>query len=429
MVDNGGVDNGKPKKIKKEEALAFLSSNDPSPYFSRERLESVSQVSKDALDEYLGTSNSQEQQEEEIIKYLGNNDGDKLVQLRELLVQNCPASSTSSAFTSASKNKQRNAQKSAQNMNAKRRVSFDTTVQDDYSFRRRNEVNFIPISSPNGGKQSMCSSANASPFVSPRNTPILRAVKHRTSKPKLPNLELKLNHHHDPVEYRNTMVNLPMSAPPSPKTYAYGKFYPSTQSAYPPHVIDDTLPQPHNSFRSQSVPVNAEQNQIYNAFNYPPAGMSSELNENMAVNELINDMESLPGDLHMFDNASCRTRNDDELKFPSRSVPNTPLPYHPTVDFQTFDKINVSSKSYPTTPLASETFNYGQGHDYLLNGQPIKEKPINFMPAPTDDSNTVYSTFSDGELKGVNVSLEPSLPDCELISKSNIDDIFKDVPE
>lgn len=68
---------------------------------------------------------------------------------------------------------------------ARRRVSFETqhasfeeSVPPSPNTRVQN-LNFTPISpgpkSPLGGRISECSSTNASPFVSPRNTPVPRA--------------------------------------------------------------------------------------------------------------------------------------------------------------------------------------------------------------------------------------------------------------
>lgn len=64
----------------------------------------------------------------------------------------------------------------------KRRVSFETSVGEEAvppsPNTRRKNFSFTPISSgpqsPSNGIQSKCSSATTSPFVSPRNTPILR---------------------------------------------------------------------------------------------------------------------------------------------------------------------------------------------------------------------------------------------------------------
>lgn len=67
--------------------------------------------------------------------------------------------------------------------NIKRRVSFETSVGEEAvppsPNTRRKNFSFTPISSgpqsPNNGIQSKCSSTTTSPFVSPRNTPVLRA--------------------------------------------------------------------------------------------------------------------------------------------------------------------------------------------------------------------------------------------------------------
>lgn len=66
--------------------------------------------------------------------------------------------------------------------NIKRRVSFETSVCEEAvppsPNTRRKNFSFTPISSgpqsPSNGIQSKCSSTTTSPFVSPRNTPVLR---------------------------------------------------------------------------------------------------------------------------------------------------------------------------------------------------------------------------------------------------------------
>lgn len=268
-------------------------------YLTRERLISVSQVDKDALDDYLhGGSNSQEQ-EEELMQYFKNNENstsnsvvepddlsngsksDKLSQLRLLLEQNlhnpnvgnmsapvtpnCPDKppqgilSKNSSFASS-----QHLGLVSQHLNpVKRRVSFETsiamedTVPPSPNSRRKN-FSFTPISpgphSPSG-RQSKCNSTNASPFVSPRNTPVPRAkiphhqvppsfVSHQSgvvssSSRKHPKPSLKPILKHDlemsaesdrmfseMLEEKHFVnptdvipkcnLNLPMSAPPSP---------------------------------------------------------------------------------------------------------------------------------------------------------------------------------------------------------------------
>lgn len=174
-------------------------------HFTRERLASVGSVDKDAMDEYLGTNNSQEH-EEELLKYFKNNNLDeencsKLSQLRQLLEQNGlaelaaakrgtlkPGSSPHLAHC----NRQNSLPPGLYANTTRRRVSFETPLQEETTVpaspnTRRKNFSFTPISpgpvSPNGGRQSKCSSTSASPFVSPRNTPVqrVRATAHQNS--------------------------------------------------------------------------------------------------------------------------------------------------------------------------------------------------------------------------------------------------------
>lgn len=126
--------------------------------------------------------------------------------------------------------------------------------------------------------------------------------------------------------------------------------------------------------------------------------------ENITVNKLINDLEDQPPDALLpagnaavleiqpadFESIDLSTlppvepENFDfsgqfrdvpgELKYnPSRSVPGTPLPVAKIK--ADADAQCQSSRSYPSTPLlVSDGFAYGHGHDFLLNGQPVKEK-------------------------------------------------------
>lgn len=258
-------------------------------YLTRERLISVSQVDKDALDDYLhGGSNSQEQ-EEELMQYFKNNENasqsqssqlsqsqttevddlnsgsksDKLSQLRLLLEQNLHNSNVMNAPDTPhpSNNKplsilhKNNFASSHQNP-VKRRVSFETSVALEDSVppspnTRRKNFSFTPISpGPHSppGRQSKCNSTNASPFVSPRNTPVPRAkLPHQQVPPSFvaqsgvvsssnrkytkikPVLEmssesdrmfsemLEEKHFVNPTDViPKCNLNLPMSAPPSP---------------------------------------------------------------------------------------------------------------------------------------------------------------------------------------------------------------------
>lgn len=321
-------------------------------YLTRERLISVSNVDKDALDDYLHGGNNSQEQEEELMRYFKNNNnannndsyehnvqqqqhqqqqanniptttqvepdelsnGSKsyrLSQLRLLLEQNLNANmntmgaphhmaseplnaaksvarlsgnsvgSNPSAFIKAAEKhssmvpsasagltmlSQNLALQSHLNSGIKRRVSFETSVIENDTIppspnTRRKNFSFTPISpgphSPGGGRQSKCSSTNASPFVSPRNTPVPRAKASNHVQNQVPasfvaqqtipsttrkhmgiiKPTLKTTLKHEPEFYGETekmfgdlieekhfvnptdimpKCNLPMSAPPSP---------------------------------------------------------------------------------------------------------------------------------------------------------------------------------------------------------------------
>lgn len=172
-------------------------------------------LEKDALDDYLhGGSNSQEP-EEELMQYfpqqnlqsqsqsmqsdLAANSYDKISQLRLLLERNMNQDMSGkvpqyqnglSAAASLSLLSQRNQQKQGHilpsllncQQNSPRRVSFEVPGEIDSaassvppSPNTKQRFSFTPIS-PRPCSPTKCSSANASPFVSPRNTPIPRRM-------------------------------------------------------------------------------------------------------------------------------------------------------------------------------------------------------------------------------------------------------------
>ncbi|XP_072390545.1 uncharacterized protein [Diabrotica undecimpunctata] len=228
---------------------------------TRERLNSVSSVDKDAMDEYLGTNNSQH--EEELSKYFCNNnfpetteseDTSKLSTLRQLLVQNIVDTKPSIlenrvvepksvSFPNTCQNQMpvqtnfthvnpMNFQElSITNANVKRRVSFEMSASENSvppsPNTRRKNFSFTPISpgpqSPSG-IHSKCSSTSVSPFVSPRSTPILRSKPAHQNACILKNeirKYLKVKREIDltieiPPENQPGLHSTAMSAPPSP---------------------------------------------------------------------------------------------------------------------------------------------------------------------------------------------------------------------
>lgn len=465
------------------------------------------QVSKDDLDDYLGASSSQEN-EEELMKYFENNGQSELVpdnndstvlvvteqdqttkqlsQVRQLLEQKFVSNSTSAL--SAVINKSVN-YKSIPNTpilgilppiqgsgSARRRVSFDTHNTDEpvppSPNTRCKNLNFTPISpgpkSPNG-RHSKCSSTNASPFVSPRNTPVPRARGNSHPYPNQnvpvgllnvaatrkqmkgnkvkPDIDLKL-------VSESSFKTLPMSAPPSPKMNLLQNLLQSKIS-YTPDYVQQVLPSETASpemnhlvsethFRSQSVPLpNFPTTSNYTHFSFDlsadgdPNETSNEFNdldafsasENINVNKIIDAIDNsqletildnnrmeleqadfgnvsnpigenllqqvVPIEYSISSESKCdgnlnpeisevrwenRTQIENlvnSMKCPSsRSVPVTPISHVRRKITPVKLPHNQNSRSYPSTPLTNETFSYSPGHDYLLNGQPIKEKSL-----------------------------------------------------
>ncbi|RLU23742.1 hypothetical protein DMN91_003948 [Ooceraea biroi] len=198
------------------------------PVFKDERLRSID---TDALDDYLNGGNNSQEQEEELLQYFQQSSSsssdvetgvvssdtdqvsrsDKVSQLRLILQQNLKGSTVTADLVPATVVRQSVAAEkrdSSQKHNlilptllnhpnpgsTRRRVSFETSVVEHVQETttptvantvpqspntRRRIFNFTPISpgphSPINGRASKSNSANASPFVSPRNTPVPRS--------------------------------------------------------------------------------------------------------------------------------------------------------------------------------------------------------------------------------------------------------------
>lgn len=196
-----------------------------------DRNDKLCTIDPDALDDYLNGGNNSQEQEEELLQYFQQSNSsssdaeanniatdteqvsrsDKVSQLRLILQQNLKAGTIHPPSDSASTTNVRQnvpAEKPEviqkhnlilptllnhpNQANTRRRVSFETNVvehiQDSSNLSntvpqspntRRRIFNFTPISpgphSPINGRASKPNSANASPFVSPRNTPVPRS--------------------------------------------------------------------------------------------------------------------------------------------------------------------------------------------------------------------------------------------------------------
>ncbi|KAG7209771.1 hypothetical protein KM043_011392 [Ampulex compressa] len=193
--------------------------------------EKLCNIESDALDDYLNGGNNSQEQEEELLQYFQQSSSsssdveasaiavdtdqvsrsDKVSQLRLILQQNLKAGTvhppgdlipTAIIRQSVATEKREVTQKHnlilptllthPNQTNTRRRVSFETNVVEHVQESnvmtntvpqspntRRRIFNFTPISpgphSPINGRASKSNSANASPFVSPRNTPVPRS--------------------------------------------------------------------------------------------------------------------------------------------------------------------------------------------------------------------------------------------------------------
>lgn len=290
-------------------------------YLTRERLISVSNVDKDALDDYLHGDNNSQEQEEELLQYFNNapknevkedersngSKSDKLSQLRLLLEQNLNPMLPDVHQKGVLMKDEKHFLSRMQMPSVKRRVSFETsgleeTVPPSPNTRRKN-FSFTPISpgphSPSG-LHSKPSSTNASPFVSPRNTPVPRAKtachtitsfasqqkiipsKKHTKRVNVLKTDTEMYMEPEPLPQGKQFItplnilpkcNLPMSAPPSPMLTCKQKVtQPSnllqklldsnSKVPYVPDYEKNDIPNQDvqqilttSTFRSQSVPL------------------------------------------------------------------------------------------------------------------------------------------------------------------------------
>lgn len=245
LAKNCDIDSSRCSAIGAVETTSGLLTKDQirllqdTPVFKNEK---VRDIDTDALDDYLNGGNNSQEQEEELLQYFQQSSSsssdvetsvigsdaeqisrsDKVSQLRLILQQNLKASTIAADLAPATVVRQtvatekRDSSQKNNNLilstllnhnpsNTRRRVSFETNVVEHVQETatqsvantvpqspntRRRIFNFTPISpgphSPINGRASKSNSANASPFVSPRNTPVprsrsnLQAVSSRT---------------------------------------------------------------------------------------------------------------------------------------------------------------------------------------------------------------------------------------------------------
>ncbi|XP_055611122.1 putative uncharacterized protein DDB_G0277255 isoform X2 [Uranotaenia lowii] len=297
---------------------------------------------------------------------------------------------------------------------------------------RRKNYNFVPISagpqSPRGISHKTTqqnSTPNASPFVSPRNTPI-----HRKNKPPSNGLTVNISHQGQLPGYqqRPSFVKneFPSSAPPSPSLMPNYRFSMNPNNL---HCSNNMIPsfqpicgpssqmQPHPNLpgslesRSSSVPLIPN----YEAFNHSnftsvsqtpvpsecedfndpnnildmltEPSSSDNIQQSIKLEETEPNIADILDQDDMFQKTAISSFNNL-----SRSVPSTPLPHQISfnpLNAQGFATLNASNskslfelpKSVPSTPSISlnngnreQLFLYSPetSRDFLINGNSVE---------------------------------------------------------
>ncbi|KAK9875380.1 hypothetical protein WA026_007775 [Henosepilachna vigintioctopunctata] len=433
---------------------------------SRERLNSISNVDKDAMDDYLDKNNSQH--EEELSKYFSKqdnvipetDDASKISQLRQLLQENGLAKTkalevdtsivTSNEITSCHNspivvNYQCIApletnllhNMSGISSNARRRVSFDIAVQDEAvppsPNTRRKNFSFTPISpgphSPTGnGMQSKCSSANVSPFVSPRNTPVPRGRNYQNNGLTLQILPARKMSASGTTKIKKELDLSPemitekdggkknffaMSAPASPmlpqKSMLHALLNTNCKVAYSPNYINNRVLKRGNgsadiyqmmsaesiinmtensSFRSQSVPLHQMGQDDKDAFLLTEAEFLPSLSQDdikMGVTNIINSLDDQAfnnNNVDMLSDDKCELMDDNmdkghllsiDTNF-HKTLPCRNLERSQSIDIIDFDHKSVLSRSVPSTPLPF--MQPTQPHEDMMNSHSYPSTPL-----------------------------------------------------
>lgn len=386
---------------------------------SRERIESLTVIDKDELNKYLTEdltqeeSNPAEDEEEMItifqkqpnssnnnnynnngIPYLDNYmlcakngqdadqskpkciDGQQLSALRNMIAQNIPSARSELPRPASS---------------ALAMIAHQSQIANNPIRAKPHDPNqtFVPISRTALGNAQ---SVGASPFVSPRSTPIPR-----NRKPNLPPLQMQGHQHNN--QHNAYVKQEPVSAPNSPSVSQPFRYYPHVINPAPQMFTQEIFN------RSASVPIpnyptasSGYVDSTYTSVN--PTPVPSECNDFNDASNLLemfsengtmptvkneffledDDMSSSIGVSDVLDETNAKIPNASIV---SRSVPSTPLPTSyasmgltPTKCNSKYDSEGTNfdmSKSVPNTPVNSgciESFRYTPptSRDYLING-------------------------------------------------------------
>lgn len=357
-------------------------------------------------------------------------------------------------------NHQQNQSQSSRNyqLEAAMTPANDKSIPQSPNTRRKN-FSFVPIPSQSTRVKNINLNPlfkgdnGTSPFVSPRATPL------NTKKPLHPLLSIRCPNvaidKSVPVLGANNTAFCrphqfkmePASAPPSPSMIQSYNFSPQAQQNqfqfqpltninsqnqgtnlnYPVETRSQSVPphctntNPYNSYTNYSsacssvapTPVPSDYQEfsdtnildIFNNEQVPPSSIKMEANDGDGITELLdNEILNQNSDTSETDLMSGgNVSNSDatmRLNFASisRSVPNTPLPYHTNYCNNGMNIYNTMGKSVPTTPNANPNvinpFRYSpelqRTRDFLING---------FNNSINNNNNNVINNNTDKLIK------------------------------
>ena len=431
---------------------------------AKNRLDSID---SDALNDYLNGGNNSQEQEEELLQYFQQSNSsssdvdfnvviseteqpicqDKVSQLRMILEENLKDSVLPGIIRQQSipTDKQKALQKHDtvthalptllnQNsiVNARRRVSFETHIVEQAQYNinaaslsnnavpqspntRRRIFNFTPISpgpqSPINGKASKSSSANVSPFVSPRNTPVprsrsnLQSISRSRSSQK--GLARSISCNVPCSEIRNTTFILPNNGSEetgqiySPITSIANKTSRSQQITNIPPKLQSM---PCTPFLSD---ITSQEPQL--VINYPTQENLQEIKNIHQINQ--------PTDQEISDLLHSEKQFTKEQLFNrSQSVPLhrmvnpallSPISSHqPTPTFLSHSFNPSTNSSIAPTPVPSEFNDFGSigtcdNSSYLIDVDSLVSADQNFLiegkEIIPDHLNNIFDMLNEGE--------------------------------
>lgn len=273
---------------------------------------------------------------------------------------------------------------------------------------RRKNFSFVPIPAQSSRAKNINShpvfkaDSATSPFVSPRATPVNRRGNtflnirnpNMSVEPKpIPVLGVNNTAFCRPHSFKMEPASAPQS-PLMPQNYNYSPQHQQNQFQFQPLNQGPNYNYPVES-RSQSVPPHCTNNNMFNNFNSYSSACSSvaqtpvpsdyqEFSDSNILDIFNNEqasstikLEASDDVIDLLDNEilnqnSAENQSLRQTYVNSRSVPNTPLPYH--VNYNNMNSFCPVGKSVPNTPIANNTnpFRYSpelqRTRDFLING-------------------------------------------------------------